>query len=60
MTSEPSALPTALDAGSSASKPFGTLKYQVGAISRRLRTVSSISPGSGLRHWQPSSGLCGQ
>ena len=25
--------------GSSASKPLGTLKYQVGAISRRLRTV---------------------
>ena len=34
--------------GSSASKPFGTVKYQVGAISRRLRTVSSIAPGSGL------------
>ena len=31
-----------------ASKPVGTLKYTVGAISRRLRNVSPISAGVGL------------
>jgi len=31
-----------------ASKPVGTLKYTVGAISRRLRKVSPISAGTGL------------
>jgi hypothetical protein len=31
-----------------ASKPVGTLKYTVGAISRRLRRVSPISAGVGL------------
>ena len=30
------------------SKPLGTLKYIVGAISRRLRKVSPISAGVGL------------
>jgi hypothetical protein len=31
-----------------ASKPVGTLKYTVGAISRRLRSVSGMSAGVGL------------
>ena len=34
--------------GSSISKPLGTLRWMVGAISRRLRTVASMAPGSGL------------
>ena len=37
--------------GISSSKPFGTLKKIVGAISRRLRTVASMPPGIG----RPSS-----
>ena len=30
------------------SKPVGTLKYTVGAISRRLRSVSAMSAAVGL------------
>ncbi len=35
-------------ASSSICQPTGTLKYQVGAISRRLRIVSLIPWGEGL------------